>query len=921
MGAAISGMHYAGMESARFIMQPSMHTMNTSDNNQQFLSLSIATITILLSILASNITSQLRYRQLFQEKSENELRLQTTLDTAIDGIVSMDAKGIILAFNKAAEKIFGWSEQEIIGKRISLLLPKSNDLQNRKATFKTLINAANIIDGADNEVFALHRHGRIIPIRLAIGKVDIIGQKPIFVGFITDISTRKEMEEKIAKSEAQYRSLIKNIPGVSFRSLLQQGTAPLFISDAVEQLLGWTVEDFYQKKVVISDIIHPDDRDKVRQVINDTISNERSYSIEYRLKHKLGNTIWVLENGTIIFNEDDFPEWIDGVMLNITSRVEMESALRKAKDDAEIAAESKAAFLANMSHEIRTPMNSIIGFSDLLLEIVSDTEQQKHLNTISQSARSLLYLLNDILDSAKLEKNKLELDIRPFILSELVDASISTLWLQAKQKGISLQFSIDSSLALAYTGSDERIRQVLINLLGNAIKFTESGSVTLTILPVTSPFIRFKITDTGIGIASDRLNKIFDPFTQADASMSRRFGGTGLGTSISKQLVNLMGGSIHAQSTLNVGSTFYFDIPLEIAEKPVVTEDNELINIPSQDILIVDDIPQNITLLSHILTRQGHTVFTARDGLEAVEAYKSLHPNLILMDLQMPKMDGVTATQIIRTYESAHDMINVPVIALTASVLMEDRLDAKKAGMNGFATKPIDKLALNNEMARVLNITQLSPSNKEAVINFAPIKRKEIHFEKGQSLWGDRKLYISELKKFAEQNATLSNSLRSLLANKEYQKLSHCAHAIKGVAANLALVNLSQQAASIENTINTEANEDCYENITKLENAFSNFLDELSRLSASHITDTAENESLPDHCNKEDILTLIHELHALAASGELDDEKMMQLLNCVSASSKNQVTQAIDHLSNFDFEQGQITLMQLKQRQTEGETL
>jgi PAS domain S-box-containing protein len=924
MGAAISGMHYAGMEGARFIMPAGQHTMGIATNQHDGLSLTIATITILLSILATNITSQIRYRQLFQEKADNELRLQTTLDTAIDGIISMDAKGVILAFNKAAEQIFGWTESDVIGKRISVLLPKSNNLHSRKALISYLKNVIQQGEGSDNEITVLHRNGHIIPIRLAIGRVDIVGQKPMFVGFVTDISTRKEMEEKIKKSEEQYRSLIKNIPGVSFRSLFQQNTPPIFISDAVEQLIGWQANDFYQGKISVAEIIHPDEVDRIQETIKTAINERRSYSLEYRLKHKEGQTIWVLENGTIVFNEDNIPEWIDGVMLDITERVEMESALRKAKEEAEVAAESKAAFLANMSHEIRTPMNSIIGFSDLLLEMKNEPEQQKYLDTISQSARSLLYLLNDILDSAKLEKNKLELDLQPFILSELVDSSISTLWLQAKNKGISLQFNIDDTLAIAYMGAADRIRQVLINLMGNAIKFTESGEVELKVYPMKSPFIRFEISDTGIGIEAGRLEKIFDPFTQADASMSRRFGGTGLGTSISKQLVSLMGGTIHAKSTLNIGSTFYFDIPLEVTEPPAETENNSLVYIPPQDILVVDDIPQNITLLSHLLSRQGHTVFTARDGLEAVEAYKSLHPNLILMDLQMPKMDGVTATQIIRTYESSHAINNVPVIALTASVLMEDRRDAKKAGMNGFATKPIDRLALNNEMARVLKMTDLPLQSTDSKVAFSPPKRKEIHFEKGLDLWGERKLYIEELEKFAKQNASISQELRTLLDDKQYQNLSQSAHAIKGVAANLALVNLSQQAGSVENTARTKAHLDCDENIIKLERAFSNFLSELSRFSVPSEKQASllENEVSAAHTfNQEAALSLMDEIITLAESGELDDNKMTQLINCSPASSKKAVMQAIDHLSNFDFEQGTIELVKLKKSYTEGETL
>ncbi|REG82843.1 PAS domain S-box protein [Marinomonas pollencensis] len=925
MGAAISGMHYAGMEGARFVITTPNHMVSSSQSSHDGLSLIIGIITILVSILATNITSQIRYRQLFQEKAENELRLQTTLDTAIDGIISIDAKGTIVAFNKSAERIFGWSEDEVIGRRISILLPKSNNLHSRKALISYLKNAAKQKDGSDNEIRALHCNGHIVPIRLAIGRVEVAGQKPMFVGFVTDISARKEMEEKIKKSEEQYRSLIKNIPGVSFRTLFAHDIPPIFISDAVEKLIGWHADDFYQGNILVEQCIHPDEIERVNQAISNAMNQRTSYSLEYRLKHKNGDTIWVLENGSIVFNEDDIPEWIDGVMLDITERVKMEKELRRSKEEAEVAAESKAAFLANMSHEIRTPMNSIIGFSELLLEMGNAPEQQKHLDTINQSARSLLYLLNDILDSAKLEKNKLELDLQPFILSELVDSSISTLWLQAKNKGISLQFNMADSLSIAYLGAGERIRQVLINLIGNAIKFTESGQVELNVYPVTSPFIRFEITDTGIGIEADRLEKIFDPFTQADASMSRRFGGTGLGTSISKQLVALMGGTIHAKSTVNVGSTFYFDIPLNEVEAPKASDNNALLCIPPQDILVVDDIPQNITLLSHLLSRQGHTVFSARDGLEAVEAYKSLRPNLVLMDLQMPKMDGVTATQVIRTYETSHNIPNTPVIALTASVLMEDRRDAKKAGMNGFATKPIDRLALNNEMARVLDMTDLPLQSEANESQLTPLKRKEIHFEKGLDLWGERQLYLKELNDFSIKNTAISDHFMSLLEADNYQELSKSAHALKGVAANLALVNLSQQASSLENAARTQAQQDCNDNIIKLELSFTRFLEELARFSHHEADQEIETHSdstpLGPTASLNNMRNLMNEIITLAKSGELDDNKMTQLINSAPSLLKLEVTQAIEYLFNFDFEQGIIELERLKQSHTEEETL
>lgn len=245
-------------------------------------------------------------------------------------------------------------------------------------------------------------------------------------------------------------------------------------------------------------------------------------------------------------------------------------------------------------------------------------EQHGHLTTVNRSARSLLHLLNDILDSAKLDKGKLDLDYRDFIIREEVDTVISTFWLEAKSKRISLEVQVGSEVREAYNGVPERIRQVLNNLIGNAVKFTGDGSVVLEVSSDSS-FVYFKVKDSGIGMNSEQVNRVFDAFAQADASMSRKYGGTGLGTTISKQLVELMGGNICAQSELGVGSTFTFRLPLVPAKAPMAMEEGKPVQLPPMHILIVDDIAQNIDLLSLLLSRSGHTVEVARDGQEALE--------------------------------------------------------------------------------------------------------------------------------------------------------------------------------------------------------------------------------------------------------------------------------------------------------------
>ena len=460
-------------------------------------------------------------------------------------------------------------------------------------------------------------------------------------------------ETALRESEEKFRSLVGNLPGISYRCLPDKEWTMLYISDTVEEFTGYPASEFMrQGGITFSDVVHPDDRDRIGlQILN----SDKTFEVEYRIIHKDGRVFWVWENGSLITNDVGEIVWLDGVILDISQRYEMEQVLRHEKLKAEQAAAVKTEFLANMSHEIRTPMNAIIGFIDILLQTPLSAEQKQYLDTIDHASASLLHLLNDVLDTAKLERGVVELEDVNFSLTELLYQVLATFKINAEQKSLALRLAYSSGMGEFFRGDEQRLRQVLVNLVGNAVKFTERGEVVVKV-SADEAFICFAIQDTGIGIPANRLEHIFDPFTQADASMTRRFGGSGLGTTISKQLIELMGGTITVTSEVGKGSTFTFRIPLAQGEIHSRSSNRQQMTLPPLRILVVDDVLPNVQLLEILLRKGGHDISSAMDGAEALSAFKQHTYDVVLMDVQMPVMDGLESSRLMRQHEQENQL-------------------------------------------------------------------------------------------------------------------------------------------------------------------------------------------------------------------------------------------------------------------------
>ncbi|MFY7907874.1 MAG: ATP-binding protein, partial [Burkholderiaceae bacterium] len=380
---------------------------------------------------------------------------------------------------------------------------------------------------------------------------------------------------------------------------------------------------------------------------------------------------------------------------------------------AEAANRAKSEFLANMSHEIRTPMNGIIGMTHLALDAATEQERREYLGIVKSSADSLLAIINDILDFSKIEAGRLDIEETDFALRQTLREALVSLDVRASEKGLALLVVVAPAVPDAVRGDPTRLRQVLINLVANAIKFTERGSVELNVSVATDAAggqqLLFAVRDTGIGIPPESLAGIFEAFTQADSSTTRKFGGTGLGLTITRRLVTLMGGELSVQSQLGRGSLFSFTLPLRLAKQPVssATAGMAAVAPPQPDgqrlqVLLVEDNRVNQMLAMRLLEKWGHSVKLAENGqlaLQAIERGELF--DVVLMDMQMPVMDGLEATGLIRLHEARHGLARLPIVAMTANAMQGDRERCLAAGMDDYISKPINQAELSDKLSRL----------------------------------------------------------------------------------------------------------------------------------------------------------------------------------------------------------------------------
>jgi two-component system sensor histidine kinase/response regulator len=654
----------------------------------------------------------------------SERRMADIIDLLPDAVVVISRRGIVTAWNKAVEKMTGVKAEDMIGKGdyeyaipfygkrrpilIDLVLVSDEDFETRYANIR---REGRILVG---ETYLPLRGGEAYLLGLASALLDEKGEIIGAIEIIHDFTDRKKAEEALAESEERYRTLIQNLPVGLFRTTAGGKGRFVTANPAMARLVGYETVDELMGVEVADLYLDPDAR---RQLAEHLLDRGSATGWEVQLRKRDGTTLWVSITAKVIRDAPANAAYFDGLMEDITARRKAEEEILRAKEAADAANRAKSEFLANMSHEIRTPMNGIMGMLHLALDTGLSPEQRQYLELAMSSAESLLAILNDILDFSKIEAKKLELEEVEFGLNSLIDEILPFFGVETDRKGIELVCQIDPAIPRTLVGDPLRLKQVIVNLLKNAVKFTDRGTILLRIARDGEPepgIVRLhaSVSDTGTGIPPDKLSVIFDSFTQSDSSMTRRYGGTGLGLAISRSLVGMMGGSIWAESRMGEGSTFHFKSLLRRGAGAALEAPAVLPTIAGMTMLVVDDNALNRMTLRGCLESWDVRVDEAADGLEALERVrqagrKNAPYDLLLLDCMMPGLNGFEVAEALDREGKCRGCI---IIMLTSLDQQSERGRCREIGIARVLVKPVSPSSLYNAIIETVSSAGRKPS-------------------------------------------------------------------------------------------------------------------------------------------------------------------------------------------------------------------
>ena len=675
---------------------------------------------------------------------------------------------------------------------------------NRKRLFENVLNTKKIKSWEEkipNEGEANYYLRSFYPV------LDSNGDVKQIIRYGVNITDRKLIEEQLVINEKRYRDLYAYSPALIYTHNLDGKL--LSCNPAILNILGYREEDIVDTD--IQNLLPVYDRKNIRRDYFDKIIKEGKSKGIFRVIPKQGNKVLYLYYQNYLVDESDSSSYVIGFSQDITDRINTEKKLRMAKLATENVAKQKQIFLANMSHEIRTPINGILGLNKLLLKTKLDIQQENYVKLSSESINNLLIIINDILDIEKIGFGKIEFENNPFNISDKVLRTIQLFQYKAKEKDLELVFDNNIAADFIVNGDQYRFAQIISNLLSNAIKFTQTGSITVSMNVVNEMqnkvMLEFSVRDTGIGINEEDVLKIFKPFEQASQSITRKYGGTGLGLSICKKLIELLDGSINVYSQVGKGSEFIFTIPFE--RNYVYKEEknqSSVINyskLRDKKILIGEDVELNQFLIKNLLESWGCTVDVVDNGIRIIEMLTLSDYDIILMDIQMPVMDGLTAAKHIRGMDDP-TKANIPILAFTASVMQEDINKYRNVKMNDFILKPYSDELLHEKLISVLNVNDpanvLTNVENEEVSNEPVVSASKLYdLTEIRSLSrNDEKIFNKIINMLISTLSVEAENIKSSAMDNDWETVSGIVHKIKTSLIHIRVDSLKDIILNLE---------------------------------------------------------------------------------------------------------------------------
>jgi len=766
-------------------------------------------------------------RKKIEEKIQlSEARYRSVFDHSLALICIHDLDGRIMDVNNATVSTLGYPREALIGQPLYGLIPEDKRDEYGPGYLDKITKEGK----AEGIVIMRNKEGRLLYLLYQNFLMTDDTEKPYVIGFSQNITERIEAERALKKSEEKYRSIIANMN----MGLLEEDANEqiIYANNSFCKMIGFEPVELIGKNA--SAILFKDVKFNTNKEHSVKKKQLNSDAYELMVKDKKGDIRWWLVSSAPTYDNSGKFSGSIGIHLDITMQKNLEHDLRKAKSDAERSAHAKEIFLANISHEIRTPMNAILGIGRLLSKTSLNTQQKFYHNTIQNAANNLLVIINDLLDFSKIEAGKLSLEQIGFDLRAIMENTVLIMKHKAEEKGLVLKYTINPNVAPVLIGDPYRINQVLLNLISNSLKFTEKGEVrincSLQYDDHDAQRLQFQVVDTGIGMSKEYMTHLFDKFSQEDESVTRKFGGTGLGMSISRQIIELMGGSIKVHSVKNEGTTISFTIKFPkgtVDDLPVSqfkSIDTHILK--GKKILLAEDNEMNRFLAVTVLSQYGAQVEEAEDGEKAIEKLTSSHFDLVLMDVQMPVKDGLETTRYIRRNIDT----NIPIIALTANAYKKEEEVCINSGMNDFISKPFEEEKLVQMVAKWLgrSTKQMPEPDEKKSQEQDKLYDLEALYAIGK---GDNGFVKKMIGLFTNSMPDALKRMQEAYLSRDWKTLSEITHSIKSAIKSMGVTVLDRDIDVLENYKNNHGTKpDIEGHINKVQSVLNEIIKQLNEL-------------------------------------------------------------------------------------------